>query len=123
MPETPRWKYTIAADYTVFLSSLPFDGNVGAFYRHQGPMHFDTFNDPLTREKGYGVLNLYAGLISHDQNYRVKLFLNNALDQQYYSNLRQDQLLNSMAGAPVIVGQTDRNAFRYAGISFEAKFK
>lgn len=124
MPETPRWKYTASADYTVFLPSLPFDGNMGAFYRYQSSMHFDTFNNPHTEQDGYGTLNLYAGLKSHDDMYRVKLFVNNVFDKHYYNNLRQDQLLGQFSGNnPVIVGASDRNAFRYAGISFDMKFK
>ncbi|HET8710555.1 MAG TPA: TonB-dependent receptor, partial [Spongiibacteraceae bacterium] len=122
MPEAPQWKYTAAADYTIFLPSLPFDANFGAFYRYQSKMHFDVFNDPNTEQNGYGVTNIYAGINSHDDLYRVQLFVNNVFDKHYYTNLYSDPVLYNFGG-PVIISTLDRNAFRYAGIRFDAKFK
>lgn len=123
MPEAPHWKYTAAADYTLFLPSLPFDGNVGAFYRYQSEMHFDTLNDPNTTQDGFGVLNLYAGINTHDDRYRVQLFVNNVFDKHSYVGLTSDPILSAFGGGPIVYGSTDRNAFRYAGIRFDAKFK
>ncbi len=122
MPEAPRWKYTAAADYTIFLPSLAFDGNFGAFYRYQGKMHFDTFNDPNTQQAAYGIMNLYAGINTHDDRYRVQFFVNNVFDKHYYTNLMSDPVLANLGGI-VINGTTDQNAFRYAGVRLDAKFK
>lgn len=123
MPEAPRWKYTAAADYVIVLPTLPFDGDLGAFYRYQSKMHFDTFNDPYTEQDAFGVLNLYAGINTHDDRYKLQLFVNNVFDKHYYINLTSDPLLSASASGAVINSQVDRNAFRYAGIRFDAKFK
>lgn len=124
MPEAPRWKYTANADYTFFLSSLPFDANVGAFYRYQGSSRVDTFGDPYTRQPSYGILNLYAGIHARDDLYNIKLFVNNVFDKHFYTNLRKDeQFVQVTGGRPVISESYDRNAFLYGGISIDFKFK
>jgi iron complex outermembrane receptor protein len=119
MPDVPQWKYNIAADYTLFLPSLPFDGNLGAFYRYQSKVHFDTFDNPYTQQDAYGILNLYAGINTHDDRYQVQLFVNNVLDKHYYYNITQDNFFTQQAE----IGNVSRDAFRYAGIRLNAKFK
>jgi len=90
MPNTPEFRISGSARYFVPLDRLPFDIELGAFYRWQSKAMFDLFGNPNLYQKGYGVLNLSAALHDRNGRYSVSIFVNNALDRNFYADLADD---------------------------------
>lgn len=121
LPFSPKWRLTASGDYTVHLSTT--DLTLGAFYRYQGRSTSDLFGDPTASQKGYGVLNLTAGIADPKGRWSVQLYVNNVFDKRYYSAKARSQLVAPVASDnPVVFGQYDRNSFRYGGIRTQLKF-
>ncbi|HMA52557.1 MAG TPA: hypothetical protein VKP60_22505, partial [Magnetospirillaceae bacterium] len=71
-------------------------------------------------QKGYGILNLSAGVRDPGEKYQITLFVDNALNTHYHSDLQD---LNGTFGAQeAIVGIVPRDFSTYAGIRASAKF-
>jgi len=118
MPNTPEFRLSAAANYFVPLSRLPFDLELGAFYRWQSKAMFDLYGNPNLYQKGYGVLNLSAAVLDRNGRYSVSVFVNNALDKNFYSNISDDQFWNARA----YYASYARDSFRYAGMNVRINF-
>lgn len=112
MPNTPKFRYTVSANYVIALANAPFDLDLGAFYRHQTKARFDVYGSPASDVPGYGILNLSATLRDKEGRYTVTAFVNNALDKQYYASLADSPFFT----APAVTGGFARDSFRYAGV-------
>jgi len=118
MPNTPEIRVSGAASYFVPLDALPFDLELGAFYRWQSKTRFDYFGNPLLYENGYAVLNMSATLLDRSNRYSVTLFVNNALDKNFYADLRDDQYWSETA----LFARYARDSFRYSGVKVQVNF-
>jgi len=118
MPGTPSFRFSGAAHYFIALDRLPFDVELGAFYRWQSKSMFDLFGNPNLYQTGYGVLNLSAALHDRNGRYSVSVFVNNALDRNFYADLADDQFWN----APAYRANYARDSFRYAGLNVRMNF-
>jgi len=110
--------FTLSASYFITPERLPFDFELGAFYRWQSKTRFDYFGNPLLYENGYGVLNLSATLLDRSSRYSVTLFVNNALDKNFYADLRDDQYWSETA----LFARYARDSFRYSGVKVQVNF-
>jgi len=118
MPNTPEFRVSGSASYFVALDRLPFDLELGAFYRWQSKAMFDLYGNPNLYQKGYGVLNLSAAVHDRNGRYSVSVFINNALDRNFYADLADDQFWN----APAYRANYARDSFRYAGMNLRINF-
>jgi len=112
MPNTPKLKLSGAANYFVPLDRLPFDLELGLSYRWQSKVWFDFSGNPNLYQNGFGILNLSATLLDHDGRYQLSLFVNNVLNQNFYSRLLDD----ARWSAPAYHGGYARDSFRYGGV-------
>jgi len=88
------------------------------FYRWQSTSRFDYFGNPLLYESGYGVLNLSVALLERNNRYTVTLFVNNALDKNFYADVRDDQYWSETA----LYARYARDSFRYSGVKLQVNF-
>jgi iron complex outermembrane receptor protein len=118
MPSSPKWKVNLGATYTVPLNSLPFDLDLGAFYRFQSKTQHSLEQDPSRIEGAYGIVNLNAALRQRDGAYAVELFVNNLFDTHYAARLGGPFLASGAATTITL----PRDWQRYAGVRFSGKF-
>jgi iron complex outermembrane receptor protein len=118
LPGTAKFRAVASANQTIPLSSLPFDGTLGALFRYQTRVQFDLLGSPNTIQGSYGVLNLTAGIRDRSGKYTAEFFVNNVTNQHSYASLAQDPL----APAVAIVGIPTRDSYRYFGGRFGLHF-
>ncbi len=118
--DAPKWKLSANATYVKELGFIPWDGVFQANYAYTSAVNYALTLDPYTVQKGYGILNLSAGIRDPDEKYSVTLFVDNVTNEHYHSDLQD---LNGTFGAQeAIVGIVPRDFSTYAGIRASAKF-
>jgi iron complex outermembrane receptor protein len=118
--DAPKWKLAANASYVHELGFIPWDGVFQANYAYTSAVNYALTLDPYTAQKAYGILNLSAGLRDPGEKYQITLFVDNALNTHYHSDLQD---LNGTFGAQeAIVGIVPRDFSTYAGIRASAKF-
>jgi iron complex outermembrane receptor protein len=103
------------------LNDLPFDGNLGVFYRYQSSVSYDLAGDPLARQDGYGILDLSAGLRDKQGHLSCEVFVNNATNRHYYSSVTRDTLSPAVALIAFFPAYS-RDSFRLFGLRVNAQF-
>ncbi|MEO9132179.1 MAG: TonB-dependent receptor [Sphingomonas sp.] len=111
--QAPEWKLSISGDYTPALTSS-LDGVLQAAFNYQSQFNFGINNDPETIQKGYGILNLSAGVRSHDKGWEVIAFLNNVFDKQYFFNVNNSY--GNQGNAQAVQSNLPRDFRRYGGV-------
>ncbi len=84
---SPKYKGNVAATYTIAMPGQPFDLYLRGDFQYRSKAWFQLDHDPLATQDGYGVLNLTVGLITHDENFDIRLFINNLTDKYYCNNM------------------------------------
>ena len=120
LPNSPELKFTIALQYQQGLGDLPFDLYANALYVWQDEIAFGLTQNPRLREDSYGVTNVRVGIIDKSDRYDVSLFVNNAFDESYRSDLADIGVLTGNQEALFHI--TPRNSERYAGINARFRF-
>ncbi|MDE2560973.1 MAG: TonB-dependent receptor [Sphingomonadales bacterium] len=122
LPNSPKFKFNLGAT-----AEFPFgDGNKATFtlaYQHQSSVNYGLLGNPLTVQKGYGVLNTSLGFDLGA--FRASVFVNNVFDKHYAAYLDDGfSLLGGSATNPahVIYQLNPRDSQRYAGIKLQYNF-
>lgn len=111
---SPDFKFTISAEYSVELSALPFDGFVNLSYQWQDDVNFSLLGDPGTEQDAYGIMNLSAGITGPDNRYSATVFVNNLFDEDYAAGIANVGGL--WGGTPVYIQNYPREANRFVGL-------
>jgi iron complex outermembrane receptor protein len=117
--QAPKWKLSANAEYTPSLTTA-LDGVLQAAYNYQSKFNFDINQDPEKAQKGYGILNLSAGIRDADRRWELVAFLNNVFDKQYYSNLANSA--GNQGNAIATQSYLPRDFFRYGGVRASYSF-
>lgn len=112
LSNSPEWKYTLSGEYTLPLSQ--FDGFANFSYTWQDEINFQLTADPKTTQDDYGILNIGVGIEAED--YKVTVFVNNVLDQEYASTI--SGAYSGLFGSPTTMQVVPRWE-RYAGIKLK----
>ncbi|EGY01226.1 TonB-dependent receptor [Nitrospirillum viridazoti Y2] len=118
LPYSPKWKFNLSANYIVPLPSLPFDADLGAFYKYQSRVQYDPLGNPLTVQGGFGILNLSTGIHGRDSDWSAEFFVNNVFDKHNYRSLVDSQFWSGH----VIIAGLSRDWERYMGVRVKAGF-
>lgn len=121
LPNAPEWKYYVAANYTMPLGDLPFDGFVDLSYNWQDETHFGLSDGPIGSQDSYGIANLSVGIMEKDAGrYQVTLFVNNIADESYRNAIAD---IRALYGDKLAVVQNlPRDSERYYGARFRWEF-
>ncbi|MFT5484435.1 MAG: iron complex outermembrane receptor protein [Halieaceae bacterium] len=87
LPFSPDWKLTLAANFVIPLESKPFDILLKANYRTQDDILYSIDQDQYQRQDAYQVLDVAVMLRDKDDHYSASVFVKNALDEGYVSNI------------------------------------
>lgn len=128
MPNAPKIKANLGGQYDIRLKDNSFDAFITAAVRYQSEVLTNLNQDPTLSVAGYSVTNLGFGIKDKQSRYKLSFFINN-LFNKHYANTGFTGLgsWSSKAPNPVIaVTNTTwspaRDAFRYVGVRFDAKF-
>jgi iron complex outermembrane receptor protein len=118
--QSPKFKLSADANYTHPISGTPWVGVGIASFAYQSKMNFALSGDPQTIQKGYGILNLTAGIRDPEHHYEIMAFVNNVFDKTYYTNIfNQTSTYSSQTALQVLL---PRDFKRFAGIRGSYKF-
>jgi len=113
----PDLRYTILARYTKTLSAASqVYGQLN--FRWQGDVQFAYDQDPRFIQQAYGIADLKLGASIAGGRYEASVFLKNAFDQRYVSNV----IAQGAAGGGAIVNAIPRDFHRYFGVELTARF-
>lgn len=118
--DAPRWKLAANATYVKNFGLIPWDNVFQASYAYTSAVDYALTLDPTTVQKGYGILNLSAGLRDPNEKYQITIFVDNALNTHYHGDLQD--LNGTFGGALATAGIVPRDFSTYAGIKASAKF-
>lgn len=83
-PNTPRFQGTLSGEYK-FAIAHGREVFAGVDYSYRTSTNSQLGRNPLTAIREYGLLDLRAGVQSHDGNWRVMAFGKNVTDQYYWT--------------------------------------
>jgi iron complex outermembrane receptor protein len=120
LPNAPRIKGNLSVTYDFGIGDSDFMGSLNLNSQYQSKVNYDLFQNPLTVQDAYGVLNGSVSLRNSIKGYKITLFANNILDKHYAGNI--GDTAGFFAGSHVITGILPRNAQRYVGIRLKYDF-
>lgn len=120
LSHSPDIKFAVGITYENSLkwNDLQMYANIN--YAYQSEVSFDLFADPLRVHDGYGTLNANIAFTDPSNQYRLSLFIQNLLDEQYASTIANVAAL--FGQTPVLTQIKPRGSQRYIGVRFKASF-
>lgn len=117
LPNSPKLTYTLSGGYQHHIGAFRIDTSLNWF--HRSKVNFDAAGNPLTTQKGYGLLNGNIGFGPDNDSWRLSFFARNILDRHFVNVVFGQPVLNS-PGVSVQIPSPD--ARRLLGVAFEVKF-
>ena len=84
LPRSPTFQYTLSGEYSHPIGA--FIGSLRADYSWRGDQFFTIFNNQLSQQEAYGLLNLNASFGTEDGRWGLSVFGRNVTDKRYLSN-------------------------------------
>ncbi|AHE54731.1 TonB-dependent receptor [Sphingomonas sanxanigenens] len=117
--QAPEWKLTLNGDYTPSLTDS-LDGVLQFAYSYQSKINFNINNDPESIQKGYGIMNISAGVRDPDRKWEVVAFVNNLFDKHYFFNVTNS--FGNQGNAQAVQSYIPRDFERYGGVRATLNF-
>jgi iron complex outermembrane receptor protein len=117
--QAPKWKLSLNGEYTPRLTSA-FDGLLQANFDYRSTFNFGINNDPETVQKGYGIMNVSAGIRAADSKWEVAAFVNNLFNKHYFYNMANSR--GNQGNVLAVQSYIPRDFNRYAGIRASYNF-
>lgn len=118
--QAPKFKLSADLDYTHQIEGSAFQAVGIASYSYQSKLNYALNQDPQTIQKGYGILNLSAGIRNPERHYEVIAFVNNVTNEQHYANIFDSAGTYSNQLATQVI--LPRDFKRFAGIRASYSF-
>lgn len=105
-PNTPKWQFIANADYKWAVSSS-LDASLGAGVTHQSSTNSQLGNLPILYVRDYTLLDLRAGVESHDGRWKFSIWGRNVGNTYYWTSANSDlDTTVRFASMPVTYGAT-----------------
>ena len=118
--DAPKWKFSADMTWYEDLGVIPWTAVFQSSYTYTSTVNYTLTLDPYTVQKGYGILNLSAGMQDARDRYKVTFFVNNVLDKHYHPDITD--LASTFGSTPAIGALVPRDFSTYAGIRLSAQF-
>jgi iron complex outermembrane recepter protein len=118
--DAPKWKFTADATWYKNLDFIPWTSVFQASYDYTSTVNYALTLDPVTVQKGYGILNLSEGLQDAKERFKVTVFVDNVLNKHYHPDIA-DQA-STFSSTMAVDALVPRDFSTYAGIRVSAQF-
>lgn len=119
LANAPKLKIGLGATYNFPLFEH-YSGIANVNYQYQSAVNFDLGNNPLTVQKGYGVVNGSIALSDPARGFKITLYVNNLFEKSYATFIGDN--FNFYRGAHVLTQTLPRNSQRYVGLRVKYEF-
>ncbi len=115
LQNSPEWSFNIGSQRTFFYDS-GYELTARVDYYKQGEMFARIYNKPIDKIDSWGMLNLSATLVSPEQNWEMKAFVQNVMDDDnitghYFTDPSSGNFTNVFVLEPRLYGLTITNKF------------
>ena len=118
--DAPKWKFSADTTWDKDLGFIPWTAEVQASYTYTSTVNYTLTQDPETIQKGYGILNLSAGMRDASDHIKVTFFVDNVLNKHYHPDI--SNLSSTFGGTEAIGALVPRDFSTYGGIRVSAQF-
>jgi iron complex outermembrane receptor protein len=118
--DAPKWKFSADMTWYEDLGVIPWTAVFQSSYTYTSTVNYALTLDPYTVQKGYGILNLSAGLQDARDRFKVTFFVNNVLDKHYHPDI--SNLASTFGSTEAIGALVPRDFSTYAGLRLSAQF-
>ncbi|RVU05898.1 TonB-dependent receptor [Novosphingobium umbonatum] len=122
LPYAPEWRVMVSPRYEADIPGTPLTGFGQFSVNYQSRQIFDISQDPMLTQKPYAMVDASVGVQGPDKHYSFTVFVRNLLNQNYYSSMAHTSLLASATNANDLTAFVNKDANRYFGATFGAKF-
>lgn len=118
---SPEWQFSGGFEYVAKLPSLPFDLSFRADASYQTEVYFDAPGSPNS-QPAYGIVNLSASLIDHNEHWKLTAFVNNLTDKEHIAGYADigNVVLGGVSGLQT--RSLPRDFRRYGGVRLSVTF-
>jgi iron complex outermembrane receptor protein len=120
MPNSPKFKATLAAEQRVPLPNIPYELVLGGTYVYRTSAQMLPDQNPYAIQAGFGLLNLSTALQTSNGKFSARLFVNNVTNHHYFTDV--EDFWTGPWGSNAVIGQPARDSARYAGLKLTASF-
>jgi len=120
LPATPRYRVGVSPRYEHDFGSVATFAQISLNY--QSKTGFALNQDPLLTQQGYAIVDASVGIHTSDNRYGVTVFVRNLFDQTYYTQLNHGTILANAANPYDLWANVSKDADRYFGATFSARF-
>ena len=118
--DAPKWKFTADTTWEKDLGFIPWTGVFQASYTYTSTVNYTLTQDPEAIQKGYGILNLSAGMRDAHDHFKVTFFVDNVLNKHYHPDI--SNLSSTFGGTEAIGALVPRDFSTYGGVRVSAQF-
>jgi len=121
MPNSPKFKFSLAAEQRLPLGDLPFDVFLGGDYAYRSSAQMLADQNPQAIQSAIGIVDLHATFRSKSGKFDVTAFVNNVTDRHYFVDM-EDFWSGVWSNTVNVIGQPARDSDRYAGVRVSTRF-
>ncbi len=121
MPNSPKFKFTLAAEQRLPLDNAPFDVFLGGDYAYRSSAQMLADQNPQAIQSAIGIVDLHATFRSKSGKFDITAFVNNVTDRHYFVDM-EDFWSGVWSNTVNVIGQPARDSDRYAGVRVSARF-
>ncbi|NKI98800.1 TonB-dependent receptor [Novosphingobium sp. SG707] len=122
LPYAPEWRIMVSPRYEADIPGTNLTGFGQFSVNYQSRQIFDISQDPMLTQKPYAMVDASIGVQGPDKHYTFTVFVRNLLNQNYYSSMAHTSLLASATNANDLTAFVNKDANRYFGATFGARF-
>jgi iron complex outermembrane receptor protein len=120
MPNSPKFKFVLAAEQRVPLGSHPYELVVSGNYSYRTSAQMLPDQNPYAIQSGFGLLNLSGAFQSTDGKYSATVFVKNLTNHHYFADV--EDFWSGPWNGNAVIGQPARDSVRYVGLRLSASF-
>ncbi|MET3826950.1 iron complex outermembrane receptor protein [Sphingomonas sp. PvP055] len=122
LPASPRYRINITPRYEDVIPGTSLTGFVQTAINFQSAQNFSLEQDPLLGQPSYTLVDLAVGVQTEDKRYSLTVFVKNLFDTNYLTSISHNSLLATTATPSDLIANYSKDADRYAGVTFGARF-
>ncbi|MEG3168479.1 TonB-dependent receptor [Sphingomonas sp. LB3N6] len=122
LPNAPRWRGNVSVRYDKDIAGTDYAGFVQLTGNAQTAVGFSFEQDQALRQSGYATIDASIGVHTQDDRYQLTVFVRNLTDKSYALGLQRDNIVTNAANPGNLLYFTAKEASRYAGATFRARF-